>query len=1174
MCCSLERRQKIRMWAPEMFVWLCVIISSVCFASAQEPDVKYNVQEGQEQLAYIGNIARDSLLYENVSQEEFQHMKFQILTQGNIYAPLFVLDENASTLRTASELDRETLCPSQRECVLKFNVAVYIKGPVTLDLYKIISIQVSIDDINDNAPKFLKDEVTIEIPENSAVHKAYFTNGAVDLDTGDNNSVQNYIMEPPNEMFGLDVLYNPDGSSDLNLIVNYPLDRESRNFYQLIIYAVDGGFPTRTGTVKINITITDQNDNEPVFSKPVYNVTVKENLTVNSTILTVNATDADADDNGLISYKFGTRTLAKVLETFDINSTSGEIRVKTLLDYEDKKNWTFKIEACDHGSPAKTSTVTVNIIVEDTNDNHPQININLPPGGTKMLESAETGSFVAHVEVFDLDAGINGEIKCTVHGDDFRLEDFKIVNNYKVVLNRQLDYEVQNLHEVHIECEDGGNPPKKNETSFTVIVEDVNDNFPVFEYDEYEITLQEEVFQSIIMQVAAKDKDSGDFGKVTYGLAPNTDSNFAVNSKTGLITANSKLDREENPLITLKVLAWDAGSPPLTSTATVTINVTDINDNAPHFPSDPVEIRFIESEPLQQINLNVTDPDFGMNGQFELIFPQNDYLSEFFEFNSVTGEIKTLQAIDRETVPYFKFWVKAVDHGIPELSSSAEVIIHIMDINDNIPAITYPNNSNNTRMIPITAPVGFVIATVQATDKDDGPNAQLLYFIDSGDKREIFKIDVNTGQITVGREMGGQDADLYKLELAVRDNGQTQRTSWAKLNILVQPSNETSLAITEEESKQNLMLVAIFVAITVFISIIIIASIFILRYIDKKNRPSVPPKVNENRFYDLPKVDESMSASSTVSKDSDTELLKKRAKKEVSFSIDEDSSDPGNNSTLTNVTSFSTVKPPYLSMDYKSPEDTQLSSSWFGNNTLSTDMNKSDLYSEKELSSLTQTQLQTALRQLTGGNSDRLWLQPVREEESFHVKPVEDSQSITSHESDSGRGGSEEDINSNRGHPLSDTEDGRHYSSSFNGHHVRRSHNERFMPRRPPPPIPTDSYPRNISFSDDSVTANTTVVSYNKTVVPSSPLSSSSMYKTPLRHHELFTISGRTATDTLLETQMTTPGMMYSVGDIDTMSEMATCRDDASTTTSGSYTINPDDLCNEINELFFKDIIV
>lgn len=903
---------------------LFVIISSIGLALSQETVVTYSVPEEQGELTYVGNVARDSSLYRNVTTEEFQRMKFQILTQGNIYASMFIIDESASTLRTAAKLDREDICPDENECILKFNVAVYLKDKDTevLDLHKIIKIQVMLEDINDNTPEFPSKEITIAISENSEVKKDYFTNGAIDLDTGANNSVQRYVMEPPNEMFGLDVLYNyDDGSSDLNIIVNYPLDRESKSFYQLVIYAIDGGFPVRTGSVKINITITDQNDNFPVFSHHDYNVSVEENIAVNSTILVVTATDNDADDNGLVSYRFGTRTSSKTREIFDINSTSGEITIKKILNYEEKKSWSFKIEAFDHGNPAKTSPVNVAVYIEDTNDNFPQINVNLPPGGTKMSESADTGSFVAHVAVFDLDAGVNGEIKCIVLGDVFSLEDFKIENNYKVVLNKQLNFEEQTSYEVNIECQDGGKPAKTNSTSFIVKVEDMNDNFPIFQYDDYELTIQEEIFQSMIVQVSATDLDGGDFGKVTYGLHSNADQRFTINSKTGLITANSKFDREVNPIISFYVLAWDGGEPPLTSTATVIINITDINDNAPQFPSNPVEIRFYESDAMQTANLNVTDPDFGLNGHFALTFPQNDYLSEYFEFNAVTGEIRSLKAIDREEIPYFKFWVKAVDRGIPQLSSSAEVILHVVDINDNIPAITYPNNSNNTKFVPVTARVGFVIATVQATDKDDGLNAQLLYFIDSGDLRDIFKIDVNTGRITIGREMADEDVDMYKLQLAVRDNGTTQRTSWATLHIIVQPSNETGMILAEEENKQNMMLVAIFVAITLFVSVIIIASIFILRYVDMKNRARTPPKVNENRFYDVPRVDESMSASSSVSKDSDTELLKKqRAKKEVSFSIDEEFTDPGNNSTLTNVTSFSTVKPSYLSMNYTSPE--------------------------------------------------------------------------------------------------------------------------------------------------------------------------------------------------------------------------------------------------------------
>lgn len=900
-------------------LWFLLVLATTI--TAQETVVLYNFQEEQGEGVYVGNIARDSHLYGNVSIDQFQRMKFQIL-KGHGDAAMFSIDETASTLRTASNIDREEICPYEKVCSLNFNVAVYLKDSDTevLDLYIIIKVNITIVDINDSRPKFDKNEITLQIPENSAVDTEYFLHGADDKDGGANNSVQNYALEPGNGMFGLKVLWNEDRSSDLNIVVKFPLDRESKSSYQLMIYAVDGGLPPLNGSVKVNIIITDENDNAPVFSKSEYNVSVEENKPANSTVVQVTATDNDADDNGLVRYRFSSRTPSSVTKTFDINSVTGAISSKTTLDYEESKIWSFKVEAYDNGSPAKTSTVSVIINIININDNYPQININLPLGGTQISEAAQVGSFIAHVAVFD-DDEVDQPIKCNILGDDFLLEDFKITNNFKVVLNKELDHERQSEYDVRIICNDTGVPPNSNSTSFVVKVEDINDNPPVFKKSHYQLTIQEEVYQSMIVQVEATDLDSGNNGKVTYGLAKGSDSRFTINSVTGLITANSVFDREVDPEIRLHVLAWDSGEISLTSTATVVVNITDINDNAPKFPANPLTISIMESEAVQSVNLNVTDPDYGLNGQFTLTFPNNDYLAEYFDFNSVTGEIKTLKAIDREQIPYFKFWVKAVDKGIPLKSSSAEVILYIIDRNDNIPAITYPNNANNTRVIPISSPVGFVIATVEAKDKDDGLNAQLLYFIDSGDTREIFRMDVNTGRVTVGREMSGKDADAYKLEIAVRDNGNPQRTAMATLNIIVEPANATSLASAAEETKQNMMLVAVIVGITVIISAAIIVFIFILQYIDKRNRP--PPKVyqpNENRFYDIAKVDESMSGSSNVSKDSDTELLKKRAKKEVSFSIDEDCSDFANNSTLTNVTSFSTLKPPYLSMDYK-PSD-------------------------------------------------------------------------------------------------------------------------------------------------------------------------------------------------------------------------------------------------------------
>ena len=863
-----------------------VFVAMVMCVSSQESIVKYSLQEEQDAFTYVGNVARDSLLYGNVSVEVFQRMKFQILTQGNKYAAMFGIDESASTLRSAVKLNREEICPESVDCVLPFNVAVYLKDSVTdvLDLYKIIKIEVTVEDINDNAPKFPNPEVTIAISENSGVETEHFISGATDFDRGANNSIQRYILEPNNEMFGLKVLENEDNAADLNIVVKYPLDRESRSFYQLVIYAVDGGVPSRTGSVKINITITDQNDNAPVFAKEKYAVTVRENTAINTTIVQVQASDADEGDNALISYRFSSRTPSKITETFNINPQTGLITCNAPLNFENDQSWNFKVEAYDAGSPAKTSTVSVIVDVVDINDNYPQININLPPGGTNISEAATPGSFVAHVAVFDLDKQGTEEINCKVLGDDFQLEDFKIKNNYKVIVNKPLDHEIRGSYNVTIECTDMGTPPNKNSTSFIVKVEDINDNAPVFKQPEYVHSLQEEVFQSVILQVVATDADSGDNGKVTYQLEKGTDHRFTVNANSGLITANSVFDRETDARIELRVLAVDGGDPRLTATATVVTDITDINDNAPRFASDPLNILILESEPFQSVNLNVTDPDAGPNGEYTLTFPQNDYLREFFEFNSVTGEIKTLKAIDREEIPYFRFSVKAVDKGVPPRSSSAEVILHVVDRNDNIPAITYPNNANNSRTISVSSPVGFVIATVQATDKDDGLNAQLLYFIDMGDRREIFNMDVNTGRITVAREMTELDADTYKLELAVRDNGEPQRTAMATLHVTIEPLNATTSALMEEENRQNLMLVAVIVGVTTVVSIAIIISIFVLRYIDRRNRECrTPPKEVENRFYDIARVDESMSGSSNVSKDSDAELLRRlKVKKEVS----------------------------------------------------------------------------------------------------------------------------------------------------------------------------------------------------------------------------------------------------------------------------------------------------
>ncbi|KAL3879715.1 hypothetical protein ACJMK2_032001 [Sinanodonta woodiana] len=996
---------------------------------AQDVTLEYKVREEQDERTFIGNVARDSLLYGNVSSEMFKRMKFSILTQGNEYASLFTIDETTSTLRTARVLDRENECANLKTCVLGFNVAVYIKNPDSenFDIYKIIRIFVTVEDINDNKPTFPNSEIKLEVSESAPVGYEIFTSGAVDRDTGGNNSVQAYKMNPSNEIFGLKVLIDGDGTSDLAIVLNYPLDRETRDFYQLTIEATDGGFPQRTGTLTVNITVSDTNDNPPLFTQNTYNITLPENSKLYTQILILSATDADIGENARLSYMFSNRVANRIKDLFSVDETTGNVSVIGEIDYEVDRRFQFSVQAVDHGNPFKFSTAAVFISVLDMNDNAPEININVPPGGTKITEAAEVGAFVAHVGVTDLDSGMNGKCLCRIAGDVFRLEEFGIENNYKVVLNKRLDFETAIQHNVTIICEDGGVPKKENRTSFIVRVEDVNDNFPQFTTPTYYASIRENQMPGPkIVQVLAVDIDGGDNGRVLYALHPEAISQFTINPQTGLISANFKFDREKTPEIRFRVLAFDQGDPSLTSTATVVLTVLDENDNAPQFQSDPLYLSVLENRKKEPVGfINVTDPDAQENGQFDLTFPSDPQLLKLFYFDSKTGYIETKESLDREQVSFYEFTVSAVDRGAIPRSSTARVIIRVIDDNDQIPAIAYPNNSNNTVFVPVNSPTGQIITHIEATDSDEGRNAKLWYFVQKGDVKGLFSMDVDSGILTVRKPMNIHDVDTYKLTISVQDNGDNPLTGIATLIIVVAHSNDTAaLPIKEEEGQQNILIVIILILVTVILSVAIIITICVIRRIDRGNRNEPIRKiVEEPRMYEQAKTEESLSASSNISKDSDMELLKKKAKKEVSFSLEE--SDTWNNSSLTNVTSFSTFKNPTsfnTSTDCKDTEDPQSSTSWLENNTLaSSDFNKTDSYTDKEISSLTQHQFQVLHHQR---------LPQVHEGDEYQVmaleilKKTEDANSETSGEcgtSDSGRGGSDEDINSNKGHMISDT---------------------------------------------------------------------------------------------------------------------------------------------------------
>ena len=863
----------------------------------QEISLKYDLLEQQSRETFVGNVAVDSLLKANVTQEELERMKFQILTQGSKDASYFMIDEKSSTIKTASVLDRENLCEFEVQCVLEFSVAVYKQDPQhnsQLDLFKIFAIKVNVVDANDNAPTFPQSQVALKVQESVPVDFVLLTSGAVDPDMGVNNSIQTYTLKPSNEMFGLKEIRNIDGTTDLGLVVRYKLDRETLDFYQVEIVAKDGGFPQRSGTVLVNITVIDDNDNKPLFSQARYDASIPENHPVGKNVLTLSAQDLDINENGEITFAFNSRVPQKIKDKFAVNKSSGEIYTISEIDYEEEDNYQFLVEVQDKGREPKSSTSVVNINILDVNDNAPQISVNLLPDGTDILESAEVGRYVANFAVSDRDSGPNGEIQCQVLGEFFKIEE--IFNNmYKVIINRPLDYETNHVHNVTIQCQDQGIPQHQNTSSFLINVLDVNDNRPVFLQSIYRATLTENnPPNEVITTVQAVDKDSGLAGKVTYFLHTDGSDDFQVDPSTGEVTVKKSLDREMSPVVLFHVNASDAGNPQLKSSTLIRLTLEDQNDNTPKFKKSHFEFYVIEEQKNLPIvgRLFAEDPDAGPNGQFSFDFASPRYPEFILDYD--TGLLKA-GMLDRELKSVYNFNVTVKDKGNPPRSSMALVTVHVLDANDNMPRIIYPDNHNNTIKLMYTTPKDSVIAKVEADDIDEGNNSILSFYIHRVEpsKNDLFKMNAQSGELMIAKTMHLYDSDSYRLVLGVK-NGVF--TMFANLNVIITVSNNTVLSPQAPVSgENNILIVIVIVVVTIILSVAIIAAICVVKYIDRHRQ--LQKKSKEAVRVDL-KNSESLVH---------TELPQftdiKRNKKEVSFSVSEE--DSMNISSLTNITSFS-----------------------------------------------------------------------------------------------------------------------------------------------------------------------------------------------------------------------------------------------------------------------------
>ncbi|XP_042275415.1 protocadherin beta-15-like [Thunnus maccoyii] len=637
-------------------------------------DLSYSVPEEMRPGSIVGNIAKDL----GLEVGKLSSRKARLDTEEK-YQHYCDIDLKTGNLVMRERTDREELCGEKVSCMLKFELV--LESP--LELHR---ISLLIQDVNDNSPVFPKDNIKLEITESADKGARYRVNEAHDADIGQ-NTVKQYSLQK-NEHFVLSVREDTDGSKNVELVLDNELDREKQHDLNFVLMAVDGGNPQRSGTAIVHVTVLDANDNTPMFDQAVYKASLPENSALETVVIIVSATDADEGVNGEVTYEFS-RISERAKKVFSLNSKTGEIKVTGPLDFESDSKYEMRIDAKDSYGLSSDSKVIIDIT--DVNDNAPVIYMKSLTN--PIPENVSPGTEVGIINVQDRDSENNGQVRCSIQqGAPFKLVP-SIKNYYSLVTTGQLDRELVSDYNITITATDEGSPPLSSSKTVQLSVADINDNPPVFEEQSYSAYVTENNKPgSTLCSVTARDPDWRQNGTVIYSLLPGevngapVSSYVSVNGDTGVIHAVRSFDYEQFRSFKVHVMARDNGSPPLSSNVTVSVFISDVNDNSPQilYPAPEGNTFMTELVPKAAhggslvSKVIAVDADSGQNAwlSYHIVKSTDPGL---FSIGLHSGEIRTQRDISESDSMKQNLIVAVKDNGQPSLSATCSMYLLISD---------------------------------------------------------------------------------------------------------------------------------------------------------------------------------------------------------------------------------------------------------------------------------------------------------------------------------------------------------------------------------------------------------------------------------------------------------------------------------------------------------------
>ncbi|XP_041099375.1 protocadherin Fat 4-like, partial [Polyodon spathula] len=529
----------------------------------------------------------------------------------------------------------------------------------------------------------------------------------------------------------------------------------------------------------VEITLQDINDNPPVFPFDMLDLTIEENIGDGFKIMQLTATDADEGANAVVTYTI----INGAEDSFRIDPESGDLIATKRLDRERQSKYSLLVRADDG---LQSSDMRINITVSDVNDHTPRFSRSVY--SFDIPEDTAAGSIVAAILATDADSGINGEITYSVEEDD---EDGVFLLNPVTGLfnvTRPLDYEDQQYCILTARAQDGGKQFSTVRVYFNIL--DVNDNPPVFNATSYSTSVMEDLLPgSTVLTVKATDADEGPNSQMSYSIASGDPlAQFDIDSD-GVLKTRLALDRESQSYYNLVVRVHDMALLPtsrFTSTAQVSIILLDVNDCPPSFTSQ--RMTYIqENTPVDTVvfTAQAADSDSGPNSyiEYSLLSP----LGNTFSIGTIDGRVRLIEELDREERSNYTVTIVATDKGEPSLSSSMDVTVIVLDVNDNNPIF-----SQNVYDVEIEEDTLSATDLIQvfASDADKGTNGQVRFSIIGGNDSKDFRIDSVTGIISVAKQLNRETCASYSLVVQASDRGSSPRTDIAKVNIMLLDVND------------------------------------------------------------------------------------------------------------------------------------------------------------------------------------------------------------------------------------------------------------------------------------------------------------------------------------------------------------------------------------------------